>query len=99
MARERALKLRHTLPPRPGGTLALLEAAPGCDVLFLVHRGLEGLVSLRDIWRGGLVGLTLEVALWREPAASLPTTPEARREWLWARWQRLDDWLEERTHA
>jgi 1-acyl-sn-glycerol-3-phosphate acyltransferase len=99
VALERALTLRHTLPPRPGGTLALLEAAPRCDVLILAHRGLEGLVSLGDIWRGGLVGLRLEVKLWRERAEALPTTPEARRAWLAARWQQLDDWLEERTHA
>ena len=90
---SRAEKLRHLLPIRPGGTLALLEAAPACDVLFVGHHGLEGFASIRDIWAGALVGRTIRLKLWRERAASIPAGRDAQLEWVAARWQRLDDWL------
>jgi 1-acyl-sn-glycerol-3-phosphate acyltransferase len=93
VALERAKQLTHLLPPRPGGVLALLDGAPACDVLFLGHHGLEGFASLTDIWRGALVGRTVTVRFWREPAASIPAGDEARLAWLAERWQRLDDWL------
>jgi 1-acyl-sn-glycerol-3-phosphate acyltransferase len=89
----RAEALRHLLPIRPGGALALLEAEPACDVLFIGHHGLEGFSSLRDIWAGDLVGRTIRVKLWREPAASIPEERDAKLAWLDARWQRLDDWI------
>lgn len=93
-ALARAQRLRHLLPPKPGGVLALLDAAPACDVLFIGHHGLEGFARIADIWRGALVGRTVKVRFWREPAASIPTDDEARLAWLAAHWQRLDDWLD-----
>jgi 1-acyl-sn-glycerol-3-phosphate acyltransferase len=92
-ALSRARALRHVLPVRPGGALALLDAAPACDVVFLGHAGLEGFASVADIWAGALVGATVRLKLWREPADTIPATAEARRAWLDACWQRLDDWL------
>jgi 1-acyl-sn-glycerol-3-phosphate acyltransferase len=93
-ALARAERLRHVLPVRPGGPLALLEAAPPCDVLFVAHHGLEGSASLADLWAGTLVGKTVRVKLWREAHASIPGGREARLAWLADRWQRLDDWIE-----
>jgi 1-acyl-sn-glycerol-3-phosphate acyltransferase len=93
-ALARARRLRHLLPIRPGGALALLDAAPACDVIFLGHAGLEGFSSVADIWAGALVGRTVRVRFWREPAASIPEGDAARLAWLAARWQRLDDWLD-----
>lgn len=92
-ALERAQRLRHLLPPKPGGVLALLDAQPACDVLFVGHHGLEGFARIADIWRGALVGRTVTVRFWREPAASIPEGDDARLAWLAERWQRLDDWL------
>lgn len=93
-ARARAERLRNLLPLQPGGALTLLGAAPKTDVLFVGHHGLEGLTRLGDIWRGKLVGRTITVRFWREPADAVPEGDDARLEWLSARWQRLDDWLE-----
>lgn len=90
----RAERLRHLLPIRPGGALTLLAAAPSCDVLFVGHHGLEGLTRLEDIWRGSLVGRTVTVQFWREPADSIPPENAARLLWVNDRWQRMDDWLE-----
>jgi 1-acyl-sn-glycerol-3-phosphate acyltransferase len=96
-ARARARRLRHLLPVRPGGVLALLDAAPACDVVILGHTGLEGFARVADIWAGALVGSTVRLKLWREKATSIPALPEARRAWVDGLWQRLDDWLD--THA
>jgi 1-acyl-sn-glycerol-3-phosphate acyltransferase len=93
-ARLAAERLRHVLPIRRGGASALLDAGPPCDVLFVGHHGLEGLARLGDIWRGSLVGRTIRVTMWREPAASVPVGEAARAAWLEAKWQRLDDWLD-----
>ena len=90
----RAQRLRHLLPIRPGGAITLLAAAPSCDVLFVGHHGLEGLTRLEDIWRGSLVGRTVTIQFWREPASSIPEGNEARLQWVNDRWQRMDDWLE-----
>ena len=92
-AAARAEALGHLLPVRHGGALALLDAAPSCDVIFIGHTGLEGFASITDIWAGALVGRTLRIKIWRERAATIPDTEEARLAWLHARWQRLDDWI------
>ncbi len=89
---RRAQALRHVLPPRLGGPLMLLEH--GTDVLFMAHHGLEGFSHLADIWRGGMVGATIRVRVWREAASSVPATADERSEWLWAQWAALDDWID-----
>lgn len=94
-ARARAEELRHVLPLQPGGALTLLATPPPTDVLFVGHHGLEGLTQLDDIWRGKLVGRTITIRFWREPAANVPDGDEARLEWLHAHWRRLDAWLAE----
>lgn len=92
--RARAASLRHLLPCRTGGALALLDEAPDADVLFVGHRGLEGLTDVASLRSGALVGRTVEVRFWREPATSVPADPAAREGWLHAQWQRLDAWLD-----
>jgi 1-acyl-sn-glycerol-3-phosphate acyltransferase len=95
-ARARVARLRHLLPIRRGGSLALLDT-PGCDVLVVGHHGLEGFARLGELWRGHLVGRTVTVRFWREPAAAIPEGDDARAAWLDDRWVRLDAWLEERS--
>jgi len=94
---ERGRALRHVLPPRLGGVLALLEAAPGADAVFCVHTGLEGLRTLKDLWSGALVGRAIDVAFWRVPAAEIPAERAARVDWIFDQWARVDAWLEAHT--
>ena len=82
---------RHVLPPKLGGTLALLEAAPGVDLLLLEHTGFEAAESFADFWGGGLVGCSVRVRLRRFPAASIPAS--GRDLWLFERWAEMDDWI------
>ncbi len=90
---RRAESYQNLLPPRLGGSTALLEAARGVDVAFLAHTGLEGATEYRNILHGGLIGRTIRLRIWRVPAAQVPASRDERTEWLFDQWQRLDDWV------
>jgi 1-acyl-sn-glycerol-3-phosphate acyltransferase len=88
-------RLQNLLPPRLGGSIALLERAPEADVVIFGHVGLDGFEYISDIWSGGLVGGTVRLKFWRFPAATVPRDREELVRWLYARWQELDDWVGE----
>jgi 1-acyl-sn-glycerol-3-phosphate acyltransferase len=94
---ERASSLQWLLPPRLGGVLALLDAAPGTDVVFGVHTGLEGVRSVADVAAGALIGRRIQVEFRRVSAGSIPASREQRIEWLYDQWAQLDAWLETRA--
>jgi 1-acyl-sn-glycerol-3-phosphate acyltransferase len=89
----RARRLHHVLPLRRGGALALLEARPDVDVVFLAHVGFDGAATLNDIWRGKLIGRTIRLCFWRVPSAEIPRTMRDRVEWLDTQWERVDAWV------
>jgi 1-acyl-sn-glycerol-3-phosphate acyltransferase len=91
---EVARRLRHVLPPRPGGPLALLAHQPPLDVVLVAHTGLEGATRLADLWRGALVGSRLRVRLERVAAADLPADDAGRLRWLHERWLAIDAWID-----
>lgn len=93
----RAQQLHWLLPPRLGGVLTLLDAAPAADVVIGVHTGFEEVRSLTDLWNGALVGRRIQVRFERVAAAAIPAARAARVEWLYDQWSRLDAWLE--SHA
>ncbi len=86
-------ELRHVLPPRLGGPLALLDAAPQAAVVICAHTGLDRFHDLRAIWSGEVVGTIVRVRFWRHEANALPTGAEARAVWLYQRWRELDEWV------
>jgi 1-acyl-sn-glycerol-3-phosphate acyltransferase len=94
-----AERLRNLLPPRLGGTIELLESARGADVVIFGHCGLDGFEYISDIWAGGLVGTTVRLKFWRFPAAEVPGERDRLIEWLYERWQELDDWIGEMRSA
>ena len=87
-----AESFKHSLPPKAGGALSLLDAAPQADVLIIAHRGLEGLAEVADLLSGSVVGQEVQVRIWRINAADIPTG-EARRRWLFDWWKRVDDFV------
>jgi 1-acyl-sn-glycerol-3-phosphate acyltransferase len=87
--------LQNLLPPRLGGSLALLQGTPEADVVIFGHVGLDGFEYVSDIWSGGLIGTTVRLRFWRFPAASVPREREELITWLYERWQELDDWIGE----
>lgn len=94
-----AARLRNLLPPRLGGPLALLEDTRGADVVICGHIGLDGFEYVSDIWKGGLVGTTVRVRFWRHAADTVPHDRDAMVEWLYERWQELDDWVGQELSA
>ncbi len=86
---------RHVLPPKVGGPLTLIDAAPGVDLVFVEHTGFEGAASFATFWNGALVGQTVEVRLRRIPAATIPSV--ARDRWLFERWAETDAWISARA--
>lgn len=84
----------HVLPPRLGGTLALVEACEA-DVVIMAHRGLDGFARVADIWRGAMVKTHVEVQFWRVPRSDIPTGRAERAEWLFDLWGRIDRWVGE----
>lgn len=91
-----AESFKHSLPPKAGGALTLLEAAPDVDVLIIAHRGLEGLAEVTDLLTGSVVGKQIQISIWRIRAADIPTGEDGRR-WLFDWWKRVDDFVETGT--
>jgi 1-acyl-sn-glycerol-3-phosphate acyltransferase len=90
---ERTRRLRGVLPPRLGGSMALLDAARGVDVVFLGHTGLENATAYANILGGGLTGRTIRIRMWRVAGADIPVSREARETWLFDQWEELDRWV------
>ena len=91
---EAAEAMRHVSAPRPGGALAAIDAAPGADVVIMGHVGFPN--GLGEVWRLLPEHQPIEVKLWHEPAEAIPAGHEERIDWLFERWRRLDEWVEER---
>ena len=84
---------RHTLPPRVGGVVAALSAAPGAAGLLVAHSGLGPRGEARPWWRLPLdhrvVFRTLLI-----PADEVPRDAEAIPQWLDEMWTRVDTWVD-----
>lgn len=93
-AAARHAGLRHVLPVRPAGTLALLARRADLDVVFCAHTGLEGATRLEDFLNGSLLGRVWKVKLWRVPRSQVPAEPDARLAWLEAEWRKVDEWID-----
>jgi len=91
----KAEAMHHVLPPRPGGVLAALEAAPHADVVFVAHTGLEHLSTPRDLWRGLPMDSSVLMRWDFVDAADVPRDPAAQRDWLFERWAEIDRWVAE----
>ena len=87
---EAARRLRHLLPLRLGGAMALLQARPDADLVLGAHHGFEGLAGFRQLLGGDAVGRRMTVRFWRIDAEERPTEPAALRTWLLARWEEVD---------
>lgn len=94
----RAERLRTVMPPRPGGTLALLAGRPDADVVVVSHTGLEGLAGPKDALRLLPLRRPMRMSLRRVPRAEVPTTSAAQHDWLVDQWDEVDRWIAEAQH-
>ncbi len=91
---ELADELRHLLPPKPAGTLALLAGQPAFDVVVLGHVGLEGVSELRGLRRRLPLAEPVTVRWWHHRRADLPVGEAELIAWLNDRWRTLDRWID-----
>lgn len=95
----KAEELTQVLPPRPGGAFAAIDAAPGADVLFVAHTGLEQLSSIRQLWNGLPMRSEVRMSWWSVPAEHVPDSAAERINWLYAWWEHIDAWIESHRPA
>lgn len=88
-----ARSLEFVLPPRPGGTLGLLAAAPRADLVLCAHTGFEGTASLAQVWNGALLGREIHVRFQRIPRHELPHGREAQLTWILEAWREIDSFV------
>ena len=94
-----AMRCHHTLPPRPSGTLAVLNGAANADILVCKHAGLLGLGSFKDLWDGTLVGQKIHVRVDRISRKDVPREPEKMVRWLFDTWASVDAWVSTREES
>jgi 1-acyl-sn-glycerol-3-phosphate acyltransferase len=98
---SRAQHMPNLLAPQPGGVLAAIGARPDADVFFLAHAGLDGLITVRDVWRYLPPDPFIRARWWRVPFDQVPRSEkyEVQVKWLYDWWQRIDAWVTEHGPA
>ena len=91
-----ARRLRHVLPIRTAGLLAILDAAPSTDLLFLNHVGVHDFRSLGDLWRNVPFPVPLRFHATRSARNEVPDA-DTLVDWLDARWEDFDTWVATNT--
>ena len=86
----RLSEIRHVLPPRPGGVLALLDVLPTADVVVIAHTGLDEYASFSELARSVPLTEPIRCIAWRIPSSEVPTDAEQRVEWLDEQWLAID---------
>jgi 1-acyl-sn-glycerol-3-phosphate acyltransferase len=82
--------LQHLLPPRPGGSQALVDGCPHADVVLGWHVGFEGLDTFGGILRHlSTTPRRIEFHARRVPRADVPSG-DAFAGWLDEQWLRMD---------
>jgi 1-acyl-sn-glycerol-3-phosphate acyltransferase len=87
----RLSSLQRLIPPKPAGAQAMLDAAPGADVITVWHEGLDGL----DTFPGMLQALserkvTAHVVVTVHPRTEVPGG-DGFAEWIDRRWVEMDE--------
>lgn len=91
----RAEHLHNVLPPKPGGLLAALDAAPDAGVIFVAHTGLDRMITVADVWRELPMDKRLVMRFWSVDPEEIPASEEERVTWLYDWWARIDAWIDE----
>ncbi len=96
---EQALKaerMERVLPPRHGGVMTAITAAPQADVVFVAHTVLEDIGTFRDLWHRVPFEAPILSRYWRIPPEEVPRERDQLIEWLFEWWERIDGWIEQR---
>jgi 1-acyl-sn-glycerol-3-phosphate acyltransferase len=88
---EQLRRWQILLPPRLGGTLAMLMNNPGRDVLFCAHSGFEGSSHFSNLINGSWMGARIRIHFWRVPFQDIPTDRDAAIRFLFGQWDRMQE--------
>ncbi|GAM20727.1 hypothetical protein SAMD00019534_039020 [Acytostelium subglobosum LB1] len=91
---EFAAKLKHTLLPRVGGALAMLEANPCADVIFCSHIGLEASSNFAQMMEGRMCNRIVKIRFSRVKYEDIPKTKQERIDWILENWVDIDTWTD-----
>jgi 1-acyl-sn-glycerol-3-phosphate acyltransferase len=86
-----ASRFNSVLPPRLGGSLALLEEAPEVDVVFCAHTGLEATMGFRQLLSGELINTEIRVRFHRVAGNDIPVSSEQKKAWFVEKWCEVDE--------
>jgi hypothetical protein len=79
------------LPPRPGGAMTLIRAAPDLDLVFCAHTGFEGASHVRHLVNGSWIGADIRIRFWRIDHRDIPADEAAQRAFLFTQWDRMQE--------
>ncbi len=82
--------LRHVLPPRPGGVLALIDTLDA-DVVVVAHMGLDPFTSFAALAKAVPILDPIRITAWRTPRDHIPAGDAQRIAWLDRQWRLLDE--------
>ena len=82
--------LRHVLPPRPAGVLALIDTLPA-DVVVIAHTGLDHYASFTQLAQAVPLHNPIRVTAWRVPRDQIPEGDAQRIAWLDQQWLLVND--------
>lgn len=88
----RLSSLRHVLPPRPAGVLALIESITA-DVVVIAHVGLDQYSSFTDLAKAVPLRDPIRISARRVRRDELPDGARQQIAWLDEQWLILDDWI------
>lgn len=92
---EKTQNLKHVLPPRLGGSLAILEAnMKKAYAVFCTHVGFEKATKALNFLNGSLINQKIKIKMWKIPFEEIPKTREERIEWLFENWMKVDGWID-----
>jgi 1-acyl-sn-glycerol-3-phosphate acyltransferase len=88
---ERMRAWSQLLPPRPGGAMTLIRAAPNRDLVFCAHTGFEGASHVRHLINGSWIGADIRIRFWRIDHRDIPGDEAAQRAFLFTQWDRMQE--------
>lgn len=89
---DRLRQMTNVMPPRPGGTRALMEGSPEANLGLFLHFGLERYSKVSDI----LANVPIQMPVTTEVRLFLRSEVETAGdigEWLDAKWEDVDAWV------
>ncbi len=93
---HRISQLKHLLPVKPGGVLAMITAAPNAQLLFVGHYGLKPFGSMKDILSNIPFTAPIEIYVHQVPVLDMPTEEEKCLEAIDREWLNIDKWIQSR---